>query len=69
MLLWAGYAIPLVALRGRWIFVGFVLGIALALAIAYWFVSGTGPMIRADPGSAYFCPAGVPDWWPSWLPR
>jgi RsiW-degrading membrane proteinase PrsW (M82 family) len=69
LLLWAGYAIPLVALRGRSVIIGFLLGIGIALVIAYWFVSGTGAMIRASVDGAYFCPSGVPEWWPSWLLR
>lgn len=67
--IWAGYAIPLAILRGRFALLGLVLGSAVALTIAYWFVSGTAPMIRADPDGQYFCPSGVPEWWPAWLPH
>lgn len=67
--LWAGYLMPIVLLRRRWLAVGVVLGIAVAIGLAYWYVSGTASLIRADPDGAFFCPSGVPSWWPSWLPR
>jgi hypothetical protein len=69
LFLWAGYAIPLWLLRGRWLAIGLALGLTIALGIAYWFVSGTAPMIRASPDGQYFCPSGVPEWWPPWLPH
>jgi hypothetical protein len=67
--LWISYAIPLLIMRRRSIPIGLVVGVVLALAGAYRFVSGTGDLIRADASdSSQVCPAGVPDWWPSWLP-
>ena len=67
--LWASYLVPMVLLRRRWLAAGVVLGIAVAVGLAYWYVSGTASLIRADPDGAIFCPSGVPGWWPSWLPR
>jgi hypothetical protein len=67
--LWAGYVVPVVLLPRRWRATGVVLGVAVAIGLAYWYVSGTASLIRVDPDGAIFCPSGVPTWWPSWLPR
>ena len=65
----ASYLVPVLLLGRRWLAVAVVVGVAVAIGLAYWYVSGTASVIRADPDGALFCPSGVPSWWPSWLPR
>jgi hypothetical protein len=67
-IMWSAWSVPLLLLARRSLILGVTISICLVIAIAYWFVSGTGPMIRASGEAADFCPSGVPAWWPSWLP-
>jgi hypothetical protein len=45
-----------------------LLGLVLASILAYLYLGTLGPNVRAA-GLEEFCPRGVPDWWPGWLPR
>ena len=54
-------------LASRSLVLGAVLGAAITVGIAYWFVAGTAEMILAS-GGGYYCPTGLPPWWPAWAP-
>lgn len=68
--LWAVLTVTVILFRRRSLAFGLIVGVLLTLGIAYWFVAGTAGMIRSHADlSADFCPTGVPDWWPGWLPQ
>jgi hypothetical protein len=63
------YSVPIFVLGRRSLRLGLIVGLVVVTVAALWFVSGTGAMIRADGDGQTFSPTGVPEWWPSVLPR
>lgn len=47
-----------------------VIAASIIMVLICWlWLGGTDDLIRSQSQSATACPSGLPEWWPSWLPR